>query len=221
MNTQYLGWGVTFVDVDNDGWPDLLLVNGHVYPEVDSQHLGSNFREPKILYHNNGNGTFTDISANAGPGITAVSSSRGLAVGDLWNDGRLSAVISNMNASPMLLVNDVRNGNHWIAFRPIGTSFSSASAGTKSNRDGIGAKITVKTGARTLVDEVRSGSSYISNNDMRVHFGLGSATKIDGVQVRWPSGLVERFENLPVDAIHTLKEGSGTPVKPPPAPVKP
>src|SRR5437667_9534536 len=120
LNTQYLGWGVTFLDADNDGWPDLLLVNGHVYPEVDSQHLGSNFREPKILYHNNGNGTFTDISANAGPGITAVSSSRGLAVGDLWNDGRMSAVISNMNAPPKLLVNDLRNGNHWIAFRTVG-----------------------------------------------------------------------------------------------------
>ncbi len=221
LNTQYLGWGVTFVDVDNDGWPDLLLVNGHVYPEVDSQHLGSNFKEPKILYHNNGNGTFTDISANAGPGITAVSSSRGLAAGDLWNDGRMSAVISNMNAPPSLLVNDVRNGNHWIAFRTIGTSFSSASTGSKSNRDGIGAKITVKAGTRTLVDEVRSGSSYISNNDMRVHFGLGSATKIDRVQIRWPSGLVERFENLLVDAIHTLKEGSGAPVNPPPVTAKP
>ncbi len=210
-----------FVDVDNDGWPDLLLVNGHVYPEVDSQHLGSNFREPKILYHNNGNGTFSDISASAGPAITAVSSARGLAVGDLWNDGRMSAVISNMNAPPMLLVNDVRNGNHWIAFRTVGTSFSSASAGSKSNRDGIGAKITVKAGARTLVDEVRSGSSYISNNDMRVHFGLGAATKADWVQVRWPSGLVEHFENLAVDSIHTLKEGSGTPVNPPPPPAKP
>src|SRR5437764_268464 len=219
LNTQYLGWGVTFLDADNDGWPDLLLVNGHVYPEVDSQHLGSNFREPKILYHNNGNGTFTDISANAGPGITAVSSSRGLAAGDLWNDGRMSAVISNMNAPPMLLVNAVRNSNHWIAFHTIGTSFSSGpfsgSDGTKSNRDGIGAKITVRAGVRTLVDEVRSGSSYISNNDMRVHFGLGSASKIDSVQIRWPSGLVERFENLAVDAIHTLKEGSGTPVNPP------
>ncbi len=212
LNTQYLGWGVTFVDVDNDGWPDLLLVNGHVYPEVDSQHLGSNFKEPKILYRNNGNGTFTDISANAGPGITAVSSARGLAVGDLWNGGRMSAVISNMNAPPMLLVNDVRNGNHWIAFRAVGS---------KSNRDGIGAKITMRVGARTFVDEVRSGSSYVSNNDMRVHFGLGSASKIEWVQVRWPSGLVERFENLPVDAIHTLKEGSGAPVNPPPVPAKP
>jgi hypothetical protein len=207
LNTQYLGWGVMFVDVDNDGWPDLLLVNGHVYPEVDSQHLGSNFKEPKILYHNNGNGKFTDISASAGSGITAVSSSRGLAVGDLWNDGRMSAVVSNMNAPPALLVNDVRNGNHWIAFRAVGT---------KSNRSGIGARITVKAGARTFVDEVRSGSSFISNSDMRVHFGLGSTTKIDGIQIRWPSGLVERFENFPVDSIHTLREGTGTEVKPVP-----
>src|SRR6266404_2443362 len=230
LNTQYLGWGVMFLDVDNDGWPDLLLVNGHVYPEVDSQHLGSNFKEPKILYHSNGNGTFTDISANAGPGITAVSSARGLAVGDLWNDGRMSAVISNMNAPPMLLVNDLRNGNHWIAFRTVGAPSAAPpvkkSSGLAqasplsplhatsfaSSRDGIGAKITVKVGSRTLVDEVRSGSSYISNSDMRVHFGLGSATKIDWVQVRWPGGLLERFENLPVDSIHTLKEGSGTPV---------
>jgi hypothetical protein len=242
LNTQYLGWGVMFVDVDNDGWPDLLLVNGHVYPEVDSQHLGSNFKEPKILYHNNGNGTFTDISANAGPGITTVSSSRGLAVGDLWNDGRMSAVISNMNAPPSLLVNGVRNGNHWIAFhtigaftaqRPSGTSSVSPAPGTAaspphgafftsstsftSNRNGIGARITVKAGARTLVDEVRSGSSYISNSDMRVHFGLGSAAKLDWVQIRWPSGLVERFENLPVDAIHTLKEGTGSPANSTPA----
>src|SRR5437773_1021910 len=202
LNTQYLGWGTMFLDVDNDGWPDLLLVNGHVYPEVDSQHLGSNFREPKILYHNNGNGTFTDISASAGPAISAASSSRGLAIGDLWNDGRISAVISNMNAPPMLLVNDLRNGNHWIALRTVGT---------KSNRDGIGAKLTVKAGARTFVDEVRSGSSYDSNSDMRVHFGLGVAAKIDSVQVRWPSGLVENFQNLAVDSIHTLREGSGTP----------
>jgi len=207
LNTQYLGWGVMFVDVDNDGWPDLLLVNGHVYPEVDSQHLGSNFKEPKILYHNNGNGKFTDISASAGPGITTVSSSRGLAVGDLWNDGRMSAVVSNMNAPPALLVNDVRNGNHWIAFRAVGT---------KSNRSGIGARITMKAGARIFVDEVRSGSSFISCSDMRVHFGLGSATKIDSIQIRWPSGLFERFENLPVDSIHTLKEGTGTELKPVP-----
>ena len=189
-----------FFDFDNDGWPDLLLVNGHVYPEVDSQHLGSSYKEPRILYHNNGNATFTDISATAGPGITTVSSSRGLAIGDLWNDGQLSAVISNMNAAPSLLVNSIRTNNHWIAIKTIGT---------RSNRDGLGARIRVKVGARMLVDEVRSGSSYDSNNDMRVHFGLGSSTKVDWVEIRWPSGLTEKWTNLPIDRIQTLKEGAG------------
>src|SRR2546423_127944 len=184
----HYAFSVSTFDYDDDGWPD-------IYVACDST--------ASILYHNNGNGTFTDISGAAGPGLTAVNSSRGLAVGDLWNDGHISAVVSNMNALPSLLVNDVRNGNHWIAFRAIGV---------KSNRDGIGAKITVRAGARTLVDEVRSGSSYISNNDMRVHFGLGAAVKIDGLQVRWPSGLLEEFGSLSADAIHTLKEGSGTPV---------
>jgi len=201
LHTRYLGWGTMFVDVDNDGWPDLLLVNGHVYPEVDKQHLGSDYQEPKILYHNKGNGTFEDISANAGPGITTVASGRGLAVGDLWNDGRMSAVVSNMNAPLGLLVNQIRNGNHWIAFKTIGT---------KSNRDGIGAKIRLKAGARILVDEVRSGSSYDSNNDMRVHFGLGPAAGVEWVEVRWPSGLSERFLNPQIDHIQKLKEGSGT-----------
>jgi hypothetical protein len=200
LHTQYLGWGTMFFDFDNDGWPDLILANGHVYPEVDKYHLGSSFQEPRILYHNNGNGTFTDISASAGPGITTVASSRGLAVGDLWNDGRLSVVISNMSATPSLLVNDLRSTNHWIGFKTVGT---------RSNRDGIGARITVKVGKRIMVDEVRSGGSYISQSDMRVHFGLGAATKIDSVEVRWPNGAVERFESLPIDAIHILKEGSG------------
>jgi len=201
LHTKYLGWGTMFFDFDNDGWPDLILANGHVYPEVDKYHLGSSYQEPRILYHNNGNGTFTDISESAGAGITTASSSRGLAVGDLWNDGRMSVVISNMNAQPSLLRNQVRYPNHWIAFKTVGTA---------SNRDGIGARITVHAGKRILVDEVRSGSSYISNNDMRVHFGLGAATKIDSVAVRWPSGRLETFENLSVDTIHTLKEGTGT-----------
>jgi hypothetical protein len=201
LYTQYLGWGTMFFDFDNDGWPDLILVNGHVYPEVDSQHLGSTFKEPRILYRNNGDGTFSDVSAFAGPGITASASSRGLAIGDLWNDGKLSAVISNMNAMPSLLVNQIRTPNHWIAIRTVGK---------KSNRDGIGARISVRVGSRTLVDEVRSGSSYISQNDMRVHFGLGSASKIDWVEIRWPSSLVERFTNLEVDKIATVTEGAGT-----------
>jgi enediyne biosynthesis protein E4 len=204
LYTQYLGWGTMFFDFDNDGWPDLILVNGHVYPEVDSQHLGSSYKEPRILYHNNGDGTFTDISASSGSGITTSASSRGLAVGDLWNDGRMSAVVSNMNAAPSLLVNQIRAPNHWIAIRTVGT---------KSNRDGIGARILVKAGSRILVDEVRSGSSYISNSDMRAHFGLGAVAKVDWVEIHWPSGLVERFADLAADAIHTVKEGSGKAVQ--------
>ncbi len=203
LHTQYLGWGAMFFDFDNDGWPDILVVNGHVYPEVDKQHLGSNFQEPKILYHNNGNGTFTDISAEAGTAITTATSARGLAIGDLWNNGQLSAVISNMNAHPMLLVNKVKSPNHWIAFRTIGT---------KSNRDGIGARITVSAGGRARVDEVRSGSSYDSNSDMRVHFGLGQTSKVDFTEVRWPSGLTERFKNPKIDEIDQLREGTGVAV---------
>jgi hypothetical protein len=197
---QYLGWGTMFFDFDNDGWPDLILANGHVYPEVDKFHLGSGYLQPRLLYHNTGNATFKDVSATAGTGITTASSARGLAVGDLWNDGQISVVISNVYAKPSLLVNTLPSANHWIAFKLVGT---------RSNRDAIGAKITVKVGKRILVDEVRSGSSYISQNDLRVHFGLGTAGKIDSMQVRWPSGLVEHFENSSVDTIHMLKEGSG------------
>jgi len=207
QHTQYLGWGTMFFDFDNDGWPDLILANGHVYPEVDKFHLGSGYREPRLLYHNNGNGTFTEVSATAGSGINAVSSARGLAVGDLWNNGQLSVVINNVYARPSLLVNRSASHNHWVAFKTVGT---------RSNRDGIGAKLTVKAGKRTLVDEVRSGSSYISQSDLRVHFGLGSTAKLDSVQVRWPSGLVELFNDLSVDAIHTLKEGSGKTAAPTP-----
>lgn len=205
-HTQYLGWGTMFFDFDNDSWPDLILGNGHVYPEVDKFHLGSGYMEPRLLYHNNGDGTFTEVSAEAGLGVNTASSARGLAVGDLWNDGQLSVVINNMNGKASLLVNNVRSGNHWIAFK---------TEGKRSNRDGIGSKITVKLGKRSLVDEVRSGSSYISQNDLRVHFGLGQATKIDAVEVRWPSGLAEHFDNLSVDSFHTLKEGSGVAAAPP------
>jgi hypothetical protein len=204
LNTRYLGWGTMFFDFDNDTWPDLLLVNGHVYPEVDINKLGSTYYEPRVLYHNLGNGTFADVSSAAGPGITTAAASRGLAVGDLWNDGRLSAVISNMHAKPSLLVNQAKNQNHWIAIKTVGT---------QSNRDGIGARITVTIKKRVLLDEVRSGSSYISNNDMRVHFGLGSSESIENVEIRWPSGLVETFVDVPEDRVVTLKEGGGQKVE--------
>jgi len=202
LHTQYLGWGTMFLDFDNDGWPDLLLVNGHVYPEVDKFKLGSEYQEPRVLYHNSGKGTFEDVTNLAGPGFARRASGRGLAVGDFWNNGKISAVITNMGEAPSLLVNRMNYPNHWIAIKTIGT---------KSNHDGIGAKITVKANGKMFVDEVRSGSSYSSSNDMRVHFGLGAATKIDSLEIRWPSGLVENFD-AKADAINTVKEGSGAAV---------
>lgn len=204
LETKYLGWGTMFFDFDNDGWPDLILANGHVYPEVDKYKLGSDYEEPRLLYHNNGDGRFTNISAAAGPGITKPLSSRGVAVADLWNDGRMSVVISNMNDRPLLLVNQVKYANHWIAFK---------TEGMKSNRDGIGARIRMKVGKRVFVDEVRSGSSYNSSSDLRVHFGLGAATAVDAVEVRWPSGLEESFA-AKVDQINLLKEGAGKKLAP-------
>lgn len=198
--TQYLGWGTVFFDFDNDGHPDLLLVNGHVYPEVDALNLGIEYAEPKVLYHNNGDGTFTDVSDRAGAGISTKSAARGLAVGDLWNDGRLSVVIANRNGTPNLLVNQVRYPNHWIGIK---------AEGTRSNRNGIGARVRVRTESGDQIDEVRSGSSYLSQSDSRLHFGLGSKTKIDYVEARWPSGLVERFASPAIDSIFLIKEGSG------------
>ena len=203
VHTQYLGWGAMFFDFDNDSWPDILVVNGHVYPEVETQHLGSDYKQRRLLYRNLGNGKFVDVGDGAGPAFQERASGRGLAVADFWNDGRQSALISNMNAPVALLVNQMKYANHWVAFKTIGV---------KSNRDGIGAKISVSIGKRVLVDEVRSGSSYDSNNDMRVHFGLGAANKVDGVQVRWPSGLIETFA-AKVDSFNELKEGTGTAVK--------
>jgi hypothetical protein len=204
LETKYLGWGTMFFDFDNDGWPDLIVGNGHVYPEVDKFNLGSNYEEPRLLYHNNGNGTFTNISATSGEAITKPHSSRGVAVADLWNDGRMSVIISNMNERPLLLVNQEKYANHWIAFKTVGT---------KSNRDGIGARIRVNAGKRLFVDEVRSGSSYNSSSDLRLHFGLGAATAVDSVEVRWPNGDVEKF-SAKVDQFNTLKEGDGQKVQP-------
>jgi enediyne biosynthesis protein E4 len=204
LNTQYLGWGVAFIDVDNDGWPDVLIVNGHVYPEVDTAHLGSTYKEPRLLYWNEGNGKFKDLSKVAGPGCTVPASSRGLAVGDLWNDGRVSAVVNDIDSTPMLLVNVAPNQNHWLGV---------ITQGTASNRDGIGAKVTVTAGGRKYSQEVRSGSSYISNNDLRLHFGLGSSDNVDAIEVRWPTGARETFPGMRADRFVTLTEGKGKPLR--------
>src|SRR5450755_815129 len=202
VNTQFLGWGAMFLDLDNHGWPDLIAVNGHVYPEVDTHKLGSSYREPRAVYRNLGNGKFKDISAESGPGITKPAPSRGLAVGDLWNDGRVEAVINNVSDHPMLLVNLTVNQNDWLGVRLVGT---------RSNRDGIGARVTVQGVSRSWVDEVRSGSSYNSNNDLRLHFGLGHCAEVVAIRVRWPNGLGEIFPGVQADQFITLKEGAGRP----------
>ncbi|WP_263382565.1 CRTAC1 family protein [Granulicella arctica] len=207
INTDALGWGAMFVDIDNDGWPDLLIANGHVYPEVDSAKLGAMYREPRLLYGNLGNGKFRDLSKTAGPGLTEAKASRGLAIADLFNDGRLEAVVNNLNDKPMLLVNMVKNQNHWITLRLIGTT---------SNRDAIGARVTLTGLKRKWVDEVRSGSSYNSSSDLRMHFGLGAETHVDSVSVRWPDGRREMFPALAaVDRIVEITEGKGRYEQPP------
>ncbi len=205
INLEALGWGTMFADVDNDGYPDLLVANGHVYPEVDTASLGSSFKEPRFLYWNQGNGHFKDLSKIAGPGLTEPLSGRGLAIADLFNDGRLEALVNNLSDRPMLLVNEARNANHWLGLRLVGTV---------SNRSAIGARVTLRSARRTWVDEVRSGSSYSSSSDLRLHFGLGGETRVDSVEVRWPNGLQERFPPGPIDRIETLVEGQGARLDP-------
>jgi hypothetical protein len=177
-----------------------------VYPEVDSAKLGSFYREPRFLYYNLGNGKFKDISESSGPSLVEPRSSRGLAIADLFNDGRVEVVINNLSDRPMLLVNLARNQNHWLGLRLVGTS---------SNRDAIGARVTLQGTKRLWVDEVRSGSSYNSSNDLRLHFGLGTETQLKAIHVRWPNGNVEIF-NPPstLDHILDLVEGHGRPPTP-------
>jgi hypothetical protein len=170
---------------------------------VDEAKLGATFKEPRFLYWNQGNGKFKDVSKSSGPGLTEPLSGRGLAIGDLWNDGRLEAVVNNLSEMPLLLVNEAANKNHWLGLRLVGTV---------SNRDAIGARVTLHGGKRNWVDEVRSGSSYSSSNDLRLHFGLGSETKLSGIEVRWPNGAHEQFDGTAVDRIVELTEGKGKPV---------
>jgi hypothetical protein len=209
LNTHYLGWGAMFVDVDNDGWPDILLANGHVYPQVDGG-LDTRYREPRLLYWNQGNGKFKDVSSASGPGCTEPMPARGLAVADLWNDGRESAIVNDMDEKPLLLVNLSANPNHWLGV---------ILEGTHSNRDGIGARVTVAAGGKSWVQELRSGSSYLSSSDLRLHFGLGSASTVDRIDILWPSGLEERFPGVAADRFVTLKESAGTaiPARNPPS----
>jgi hypothetical protein len=200
IHQESLGWGTMFADVDNDGWPDLLVANGHVYPEVDAAKLGATFREPRFLYWNQGNGKFKDVSDTSGPGLKEPMPGRGMAIADFWNDGRLSVVVNNLSDRPLLLVNEAKNSNHWLGVRLIGT---------KSNRDGIGARVVVHGATRDWVDELRSGSGYDSSSDLRLHFGLGSSPSLKSISVRWPNGQSESFPVDGVDRFVELTEGKG------------
>ena len=187
------------MDVDNDGWPDLFMANGHVYPELDRYHTGSAFRERKLLYWNRHDGRFKDISVDAGPGIAKPFNSHGVAVADFDNDGTVELLVNNSHDPPSLLKNYGQQGN-WILLKLLGT---------RSNRDAIGAKVTVRAGGRQQLQEVRSGGGYISQSDFRLHFGLGLATKIDVLEIRWPSGLVEKLKGVQANQILSVKEGAG------------
>jgi hypothetical protein len=201
----YVGWGTAFFDFDNDGWPDLFMVNGHVYPQVDTLDVGARYREPKLLFLNRHDGTFRNISELVGPAIQIPQVSRGAAVGDLFNDGRLDIVVENLDGKPMILRNESGrnaggNHNHWIGFEL---------AGTKSNRLALNARIKAVAGDLVQVDEVRSGGSYLSQNDLRIHFGLGSHERLDRVEILWPSGKTETINDLAADHLYAVKEGEG------------
>ena len=199
-NTRYLGWGAGFLDVDNDGWADILLCNGHVYPEIAENDEESGYRERKVLYRNLGNGKFQDVSLVSGPGILEKVPGRGCAFGDFDNDGDIDAAVNCVNDFPQLLRCDSKTGNHWLKIKLVGV---------KSNRSAIGTRvICVTEGNHRQLDEVRSGGSYLSQNDMRLHFGLGKSNAA-ALEIYWPSGLVERIAVVSGDRIVRIVEGKG------------
>ncbi|HEY7306443.1 MAG TPA: CRTAC1 family protein [Bryobacteraceae bacterium] len=200
-HTEYLGWGIHVLDVDNDGLKDVLVVNGHVYPEVDASKL-ARYKQPRLLYWNVGASRFKDVSTTSGSGLTTPWASRGSAVGDLDNDGSLEVVINNLGGHPSLLKNYGKRGN-WLLVQCIGTH---------SNRDAIGARIFVYVENRRISGEVQTGTGFLSQNDSRLHFGLGRSRTYDHIEVVWPGGSRERFSGGDANRIVTLKEGRGTPL---------
>ncbi len=197
---QPVGWGAAFFDMDNDGWLDLIVANGHVYPQMDLVEGGAPFREPLLLFRNKHDRTFEDVTTLAGLDRLPPASRRGLAVGDVNNDGKLDIVLLNIGEPPTLLINRTQSSHHAVLFHLVGT---------KSNKAAIGARAVIASGESVQMGEVRSGSSYLSQNDLRLHFGLGDATSISSVQIVWPSGKAETYKDLASDFIYTILEGSG------------
>jgi len=193
-------WGNAFVDVDNDGWLDLIAVTGHVYPQAASLPATAGYPEPKLLQLNQKDSTFCDASTQAGPALMERRVSRGLAIGDLFNDGQMDIVIEDLDGKPMILRNHGIPGNHWVGFEL---------AGSKSNRLAVGARLKIVAGGMTQTEQIRSGGSYLSQHDLRVHFGLAAATKIDSVEIRWPSGAMDVLKDLAADQFYAVLEGKG------------
>ncbi len=201
VTIPFLGWGTGFLDYDNDGWKDLFVANGHVYPGVDKTDWGTTFAERPLLFHNLRNGKFETVPAVKGTGLAAVLTARGAAFGDLFNDGKIDVVINQLQGPPVLLRNVYATRNHWVALQLIG--------GPKSPRDAVGATVYVSAAGVRQRGDVISGGSYASSNDFRLHFGLAEATKVDGVEIRWPSGKVEHVSLPAVDRFFSLEEGKG------------
>lgn len=195
----YVGWGTKFFDYDNDGWLDLLVVNGHVYPQVEGAYPGGEYKQRKLLYRNKRDRTFIEVAASVSPAMMQRRVSRGAAFGDYDEDGDIDVIVNELDGPPTLLRNDGGSkAGHWIKLRLVGT---------KSNRNAVGTKVSLSAGGLTQVDEVRSGDSYLSHSDWRLHFGIGTATKINSLTIQWPSGAVEKLTNLPIDRVATIIEG--------------
>ena len=197
-SVPYVGWGDAFLDTMNRGLLDLILVNGHVYPQVDSKKLGTAYREPKLLYVNQGDGTFREMGLQGGPALTTPQVSRGLAVGDLFNSGKLNVVVENLTGEPMILQTTPAAGTHWISFRLLGRP---------SNRLALNARVFVTTGGTTQMQEVLSGGSYLSQSDLRLHFGTAAAATVETVVVLWPDGARQTFHHIAADHFYLLQQG--------------
>ena len=215
-SVPYVGWGDAFVDLDNSGWQDLIIVNGHVYPQVDDVKAGTAYREPKLIYINQHNGTFREMGAETGNSVRIPQVSRGLAIGDLFHNGAMDLVVENLVGTPMILASKPNPANQWVSF---------ALEGSPKNRLALNARIRVTTGNLQQLKEIRSGGSYLSQNDLHLHFGIGRARIIDKVEVMWPNGGTQTFINLQPDRFYSLKQNgnlvvSGTPTGTPALPTR-
>ena len=208
----FLGWGASFMDFDNDGWKDVLVANGHVYPAVDTHQWGTSYAQQLLLFRNQATGRFQRVAAAPNSGLALALQARGLAVGDLDGDGLLDAVVNNIDSKPTVLRNVTRPAGHWLSLKLIGD------AGRKSPKDAVGAVAYVTAGKLRQRQDVLSGAGYASQNDQRLHFGLGDAAKIDALEIHWPNGAVETFAVPGVDRVLTLVQSKGEPVKRPARP---